>query len=232
MKNALHSPNLISAAALAVFVAGCAPESAPAEKHFVLPEKTACPEAGVSRETFDFGWKFAKFGRHDDCLAKNEPGREVFPGTATSQEAHNPAGNAFDGNENTRWCAANASPAALEIDFGREIAAATTEVLWEKNAVYRHKIFVSADGKNWTLAADNSAKTAPAKKDAARLDKKFRFAKIAVEPSAGAWASIFEWRFFDAAGTPILPRSRREGEPPYAVAFDDAKWRALDLPHD
>ncbi|MGN0835023.1 MAG: sugar-binding domain-containing protein, partial [Candidatus Spyradosoma sp.] len=234
MKNALHSPNLISAAALAVFVAGCAPEKAAAvaDGHFVLPEKTACAEAGVSRETFDFGWKFAKFGRHADCLSAVEPGKEIFPGKATSQEAHNPAGNAFDGNDATRWCAANASPAALEVDFGREIDAATTEILWEQNAVYRHKIFVSGDGKNWTLAADNSAKAAPAKKDASRLGKKFRFAKVEVAPGGGAWASIFEWRFFDAAGTRILPEAKREGEPPFDVAFDDAKWRALDLPHD
>ena len=233
--------NILFACALAAFLPGCrdfrtddasAETTAAAGTHFVLPERTACAEAGVSRETFDFGWKFAKFGRHDDCLAKVEPGRKIFPGTATSQEAHNPAGNAFDGNESTRWCAANASPAALEIDFGREIDAATTEILWEQNAVYRHKILVSADGKNWTLAADNSAKAAPAKKDASRLDKKFRFAKVEVAPSGGAWASIFEWRFFDAAGTPILPESKREGEPPSDVAFDDAKWRALDLPHD
>ncbi|MGN0834607.1 MAG: glycoside hydrolase family 2 TIM barrel-domain containing protein [Candidatus Spyradosoma sp.] len=29
------------------------------------------------RETFDFGWKFAKFGGHADCLAPNDPGADA-----------------------------------------------------------------------------------------------------------------------------------------------------------
>ena len=43
----------------------------------------AAPVKYSQRETFDFGWKFAKFGGHADCLAPNDPGAEAAkPGYA------------------------------------------------------------------------------------------------------------------------------------------------------
>ena len=240
--------NILFACALAAFLPGCgdartdvpaAPESAaaaaPAEKHFVLPEKTACAEAGVSRETFDFGWQFAKFGRHADCLAKFEPGTPQGVASATSAEPHNPADAAFDGNEDTRWCAAGKISAALVVDFGRSREVASTSLLWEQEANFRYVISVSDDGKTWKKLADRSGKTESAKENAEKLGAKFRFAKIDVTPpeDRNAWASIREWTFFDAAGAKIVPEGPEGAKPKaFDVAFDDAKWRALDLPHD
>jgi len=43
----------------------------------------AAPVKYSQRETFDFGWKFAKFGKFSDCLASNDPGEAAAaPGYA------------------------------------------------------------------------------------------------------------------------------------------------------
>ncbi|MBQ2731603.1 MAG: hypothetical protein IJF68_00935, partial [Opitutales bacterium] len=111
---------ILVALSLAAFTVGCTDEktaektSVPAaEKNYVLAEKIAYADAGVSRENFDFGWRFAKFGKHADCLAKQEPGAPKGVAVATREEEHNPAGHAVDGNAATRWCSLGSGNAAL-----------------------------------------------------------------------------------------------------------------------
>ena len=244
MKNLLFPSGAVSALVLSAFVAGCGeaaekscagvPATDACAKNFVLPEKTGCTEAGVSRETFDFGWRFAKFGRHDDCLAAQEPGAPVGVAQASSEEAHNPAANAFDGNDATRWCANGRGNASLTVDLGRACDIGAVKILWEQNANYRYVISVSADGKNWAKLADQSAKTVPAKENTEFLNKNFRYAKIDISPSGNAWASIREWQFFSNSGAKITPENPTTGAAlkAFEPAFDDSAWRALDLPHD
>ena len=244
MKNLLFPSGAVSALVLSAFVAGCGeaaekscagvPATDACAKNFVLPEKTGCAEAGVSRETFDFGWRFAKFGRHDDCLAAQEPGAPVGVAKASSEEAHNPAANAFDGNDATRWCANGRGNASLTVDLGRACDIGAVKILWEQNANYRYVISVSADGKNWAKLADQSAKTVPAKENTEFLNKNFRYAKIDISPSGNAWASIREWQFFSNSGAKITPENPTTGAAlkAFEPAFDDSAWRALDLPHD
>ncbi len=46
----------------------------------------AAPVPYSKRETFDFDWKFAKFGKFEDCLASSDPGAEVAkPGYSDSK---------------------------------------------------------------------------------------------------------------------------------------------------
>ncbi len=211
MKNLLISPGLVSALIVSAFVAGCGdaaektsagdPATETCAKNFVLPDKTACAEAGVSRETFDFGWRFAKFGRHDDCLAAQEPGAPK----ASSEQAHNPAENAVDGNIATRWCAAWPGDASLTVDFGRVRKIAGTKILWEMFANYRYKIFGSSDGKVWHELVDRSERTETVSSDEESLSvpATVRYMRIDVSPSGYAWASIREWTFEDASGAPV-----------------------------
>ena len=238
---------LIAFLALSAFFVACAPresgkkptepaeKSECAEKNYVLAEKIAYADAGVSRENFDFGWRFAKFGKHDDCLAKQEPGAPVGIAVASSEEAHNPAANAFDGNEATRWCAYGGGNASLTADLGRVCDVSATKIIWEKSANYRYKISASSDGKIWTPLVNRSAKASANKEDTEFLDKKIRYVKIDIAaPDKKTWASIREWQFFDDSGKQIIPENPQTGPAlkAYEVAFDDSAWRKLDLPHD
>ncbi|MBQ8723874.1 MAG: discoidin domain-containing protein, partial [Opitutales bacterium] len=234
--------SILVALSLSAFLCGCSDEkipenvAAPApEKNYVLAEKIAYADAGVSRETFDFGWKFAKFGKHADCLAKQEPGAPAGVAVASSAEAHNPAGNAFDGNAATRWCASDSNKASLLVDLGRACDVGMSKISWEKAANYRYTIFVSSDGKTWEKLADQSAKTVPAKENAEMLNRNFRYAKIDITPpNKSTWASVREWEFFSNSGAKITPENPKTGPAlkAYEVAFDDSGWRKLDLPHD
>ena len=225
---------ILASVALSVFLVACSDGQVPAEKNYVLAEKIAYADAGVSRENFDFGWRFAKFGKHDDCLAKQEPGAPVGIAVASSEEAHNPAANAFDGKRETRWCANGRIPASLTVDLGRECEVAKTRIAWENAANYRYVISVSADGKNWSKLVDRSAKNMPSPEASETLGRKFRYAKIDVQPDGIAWASIREWEFYTQAGEKITPENPKTGPAlkAYEVAFDDSAWRKLDLPHD
>ncbi len=232
---------LLGSIALSIFLVACSDqktsENVPVsatEKNYVLAEKIAYEDADVSRESFDFGWRFAKFGKHADCLAKQEPGAPAGVAVATSEEAHNPVANAFDGNAATRWCARGKIPASITLDLGRACDIGMTKILWENAANYRYVISVSSDGKTWTKLVDQSMKNMPSKTNTESLNRNFRYAKIDVQPDGVAWASIREWEFFDGNGAKITPENPKTGPAlkAYEVAFDDSSWRKLDLPHD
>ncbi len=188
---------------------------------------------GISRASFDFDWKFAKFGKFEDCAAKEEPGTLKF-GSASSEQSQNLAIFAFDGDEKTRWCANGNVPATLEIDLGRVCEGGSSKISWEQKANYRYKIFVSNDGKNWEISVDNSAKNVPRDVDRDSIPREFRFAKLEVQPAGTAWPSIFEWEFFSSAGAKIVPEPPADAllQKAFEVEFDDFSWRQLDLPHD
>ena len=239
----MNSPkNALLGLALSALLCAGGPQTAFAENaapsslagNYVLPEKTACADAGVSRETFDFGWKFAKFGKHADCLAPREPGAPVSAAIASSEEAHNPAPLAVDGNESSRWCASGRHAASLTVDLGRACAIGDVQIVWERNAKYPYAIAVSDDGKTWETVVDRKENARPAKKSRETLGRTFRYAKIDVSPAGTAWPSICEWTFFDGNGAVVRPelRGKKAGLKAFEPAFDDSGWRALDLPHD
>ncbi|MDP4182681.1 MAG: glycoside hydrolase family 2 TIM barrel-domain containing protein, partial [Bacillota bacterium] len=70
----------------------------------------------------------------------------------------NTAAKANDGNELTRWCAADGGLNHwLKVDLGANYNLSGTEVMWEKDGSnYKYKIEVSSDNINWTTAADKS----------------------------------------------------------------------------
>ncbi len=182
-------------------------------------------------DSFDWNWKFAKFGKFADCLAPVEPGAPHISTKCSSAEGHNPAANAFDGKMATRWCAANGSPAWVAVDFERVVKARQVTIDWEQNANYQYRLQVSVDGTSWTTLADQMNKQVAAKQDGHKIDAAFRYAKVMVKPTKG-WASIREVTFKDAAGQVILPYDNKDRQFPYLVNFDDSAWRSLDLPHD
>lgn len=196
----------------------------------------SCSVWATQRETFDFGWKFAKYGKFADCLSIDEPGKPSSMASATStQSGHSPY-VAIDGDLQTRWCADNGSPASLTVDFGlgRTVTTATTQIVWEQSANYRYTVETSLDGRTWQVVIDRMNKQQPAKVNKEALKATFRYARINVKPpSAGVWASICEWTFSDADGKKVVPELPEIAAlKPSDVAFDDHNWRALDVPHD
>lgn len=80
----------------------------------ILPSVSLAGDAEVrSRESFDASWRFARFGPQADRSTRPEPGagRWSIVASASSEEAskRNVAENAFDGDQETRWCASSGS---------------------------------------------------------------------------------------------------------------------------
>lgn len=192
-----------------------------------------CSSFAAERESFDFDWKFAKFGKHADCLSRQEPGALTGIGEASSEEAHNPANKAFDNNKNTRWCASGSHPASLMIDFGEEKKITSSKITWEKKAYYPCEVEVSPDGTNWLKIYDNHDNTTANQVYSFDINQSFRYARVKAKPAGGAWVSIFEWEFFDSIGNKVTPKTPEGARAtPQDIHFDDSAWRTLDLPHD
>lgn len=203
----------------------------------------AAPLPATQRETFDFGWKHARFGNMPDGTVQPEPGAESAPLTSSSHEHQNIAMNAMDGNRNTRWCAANANPGHyITADFGKPVAVSQINVIWEKAAPRDYVISGSDNGKTWTdIAArigDNGTESAQnlyGKNQKPADSRAYRYYKFTVNGTGGGnWASIREIEFTDAAGKKIKPAGEKlnANKVPFGTNFDDTKWRSLNLPHD
>lgn len=115
--------------------------------------------------------------------------------TASSEEDGHPAGDAFDGKPDTRWCNNGADvPAWLQVDLEKPATLSGIGITWEKaDARYRYKVEGSADGKEWKLLSDQT-KTED-KKQSVKLPVKgegVRYVKLTItETDEGAWPSLF-----------------------------------------
>lgn len=196
----------------------------------------AAPVDSSQRETIDFGWKFDRYGKMPDGTMRPEPGNSDSRIYADSEENGNPASNAIDGDNSTRWCASNNQAGHyLVLDMGKAVAPKTLDIAWEKQADHQYKIEGSADNKSWTTIAQVNQSN-DSKEDTAKLSGNFRYYKITVNGNTGNnWASIRELVFKDQKGqkiTPLAPSSDKANSRPEAPSFNDSTWRSLDLPHD
>jgi beta-galactosidase len=202
----------------------------------LCPGSTAAAPAR-SRESFNQGWLFERFGPLPDGSTRPEPGT---PGwsiavSAASEERDkgNTASLAFDGDPATRWCAAGAGLHQwLRLDFGAPQALGGVEVEWElPDQPYTFVVEASSDGSIWKELAAGDTRKGPGR---LALAGPTRF--LQVRPTslpAGKWASIRELRLFDAAGSPVRNQPLAAGKStPSDAGFDDARWRRQDVPHD
>ncbi len=119
--------------------------------------------------------------------------------TASSEETgkNNFAWRAVDGDDATRWCAANSSyPQWLQLEFDKPQTLTGLETVWENSGVYQFRIEASSDGQTWKPLVDGSTNTDKAPYRHA-FDKRdgVRFLKIhALGKTSGGWASIREVR--------------------------------------
>jgi beta-galactosidase len=187
-------------------------------------------------ESFNEGWRFARFGPMPDGSSTPEPGGDRWSITATASSEEHDKGNtadlAVDGDAETRWCAAgHGRDQWLMLDLGRSVPLGGIEVDWEfPDLAYAFKVEGSDDGKAWRQRALQPSQAGTKRLP---LSGQARLVRItATELPEEKWASIREVRLFAADGQPIRNRRLGASGAPSAAAFDDAAWRALDVPHD
>jgi beta-galactosidase len=176
-----------------------------------------------SRESFNAGWKFARFGPMPDGSKMDEPGAERWSVRATASSEESAKGHSaedvFDGDVQTRWCASRGAVGEwVQLDLGEERKIGRVALDWEfPELTYGSVIDTSHDGRGWSEFSPGSA----------------RFVRVRVtQLPQGKWASIREIRLEGADGQPITNRRVPGGETPSAATFDDSTWRTLDVPHD
>ncbi len=128
--------------------------------------------------------------------------------TASSNqgEGHLPSA-AFDGDADTRWCAATGEfPQWLQVDLGKPEELTGARIFWEKeNTAYPFTIEGSVDGKEWSTLVDESrSETTEQIRDLAFQAccgnsavggaYGIRYVKLTVlGASAGGWASLYDF---------------------------------------
>ncbi len=133
---------------------------------------------------------------------------------ASSEETgkNNFAKNAIDGNEGTRWCAANGNyPQSLEIDLGKPQPVTGIGMKWEDpNGAYRYTLEGSTDGDKWTMLADQS-KNAGVRTEETFETQSLRYLKLTcVGAGNGQWASLWEVRVHGTETVAIDPDAVRK----------------------
>ncbi len=185
------------------------------------------------RESFDAGWRFARFGAMPDGSTRPEPHqpRRAILLAASSTESGNPAVNAMDGDPGTRWCASSeANDQWLAVDLGSVRPLGGLDVRWEHDRPYEFVVELSADGRAWEALKGAGRGETPI-----RFPPGIRSRFLRVHTTAlpqGSWASIRELRVLDAAGAPYPNPEIAAGPSPADPKFNDASWRTLRLPHD
>jgi len=148
--------------------------------------------------------------------------------SASSEEKgkNNFAWKAVDGDENTRWCANNASyPQWLQLELEKPQTLTGIQTVWENGGVYQYKVEGSSDGKTWSTLVDGSSNTknAPYTNDFAKVDG-IRLVKIhALGKTSGGWASIREVRLQGPNIKAVAPKLSAEQKKEYDKASDPLK---------
>lgn len=200
-----------------------------------------------SRENFDQGWLFSRYGLQADGTRLPEPGGNpqwAVKATASSEEAvagrEHPAFMAMDNDPATRWCASDATPGQwLALDLGKPTPLREITIDWDVTQTWKNPelpyAFVvegSADGAKWLPMADltKSPGTNPTRTDLTGGPRHLRVRTTAI--GGTQWASIREIKLTGADGKPITNQTLPTGESPAAIDFADQAWRKLDVPHD
>lgn len=105
--------------------------------------------------------------------------------------------NAVDGSTTTKWAAASAIKTShwLQVDLGGASALTGATVQWGDTEVVKYKVEVSADGTNWTTAADRSSNSVKMLSESLTFEASgIRYVRVAITYYAGTgwWPAISE----------------------------------------
>lgn len=117
-----------------------------------------------------------------------------------SQQSENTASKGNDGNNSTRWCAADGSfNHWWTVDLGALYNISGSKVIWEQaGKLYKYKVEVSADNANWTLEVDKTKNTNTQQIQTDTYNaNSVRYIRITVTGmDSGCWASFSEFKVF------------------------------------
>lgn len=211
--------------------------------HYILLATSMCvssawaaPLESSNKETFDYGWKFSRFGKLPNGQVAEEPGTVSGMAQVSSEESGNKADFAIDGDSSTRWCASDASSGqTLTVNMGKPVNLTQVVIDWEKMENHLYKLEGSLDGKKWFLIEDKSTGENKTESDKTPVKSmKAKFLRLTVLGTGGTnWASVREMTVMDGKKVVKPQPEKAKSEPsPGDPAFNDSQWRALDLPHD
>lgn len=188
-------------------------------------------------------WKFAL--THGRIKAGEfVPGSPSKVGLAasSSQDGHS-AADAFDGSNDTRWCASDDSvPQWLQADLGKDQTVTAINLVWEHgNGGYQCRIEGKKNGGDWVTLADASAAPGLGDGPVAVTPAEVRFVRLTVLNHApNSWASIREFQIhLDQGGQDVVwtpPTTTDSAGNALAASaffssnFDDAAWDNLPVP--
>lgn len=135
------------------------------------------------------------------------------PYTVSSTEANlgNNAGNAVDGNPNTRWSSLYADPQWYQVDLGRIYSIDEIAVSWEVASAKSFIVEISDNGTTWNMLAAKSNLAAGARVDEFKnLSAKGRFVKLTGSERTTTWGySIYEFEVYGAVPTGLQDSSEK-----------------------
>ena len=121
--------------------------------------------------------------------------------TASSQQDHNRAEFAVDGDPSTCWCVADgAFPAWLMLEMEEPRSAKSVAVTFQDPGAYQYRVEGSLDGKQWVWLADHTRFSSAGKRkvDSLKYRGPIRFVRVTVEGAPeNCWASILEIELLD-----------------------------------
>jgi beta-galactosidase len=163
--------------------------------------------------------------------------------TASSSEDRNPPENAFDGSNDTRWCASDDSvPQWLQADMGHDQHVTGVSLTWERaSGGYQCVLEGKKDGGKWVKLADASATPGIGDGPVKITPADVRFVRVTVvEHAANSWASICEFQIHISQGGQHTiwqpPAEKLPATPAVALdefaspTFNDSDWDNLPVP--
>ncbi len=188
-------------------------------------------------------WKFKMI--HGEIVSGGQfvPSTEgTGPITASSHELANPPEHAFDGTNDTRWCADGPDlPAWLQADLGTTRHVTSINIAWERPQNYEFKIEGRVEKGNWFLLADKLAAPGQSDGQVAIAPANVRFIRLTVTGTpSGGWASIRELQIHQQIDgkdvvfqNPPLPPADLSPAVRDAFSmsnFDDSNWDTVTVP--
>ncbi|WP_339248170.1 discoidin domain-containing protein [Paenibacillus sp. FSL F4-0243] len=131
------------------------------------------------------------------------------PATADSYQSNNPEAAGNDGNETTRWSAADGDVGHwYKVDLGGIYDLSGTRVKWEMdNKKYGYQIEVSEDDVNWASVVEKSSSQ---QVQFDYFNTHARYVRIHVTDMSDGWASFWEFDVYGAVpiDTSLIPQSQ------------------------
>ncbi|RKN42800.1 glycosyl hydrolase [Micromonospora endolithica] len=123
------------------------------------------------------------------------------PVTASSTESPNAAGQAVDGNRNTRWSSLYADPQWIQVDLGATYPINQVTLRWEAAYARAYQLQTSTDGTTWTTV--HSATGGDGGTDAVTVTGTGRYVRMAGTARGTSWGySLWEFEVYAVAPPP------------------------------